>query len=68
MGQASGFVLYETTIEEMQPDPVKLTIDTIRDRAVVYVNMEPRGMLDRGQEITVGIVRCLQYHEGIKTL
>jgi len=41
MGVNSGFVMYETTLTDYQKDfttPVNLTIRTIRDQAIVYLD------------------------------
>jgi beta-galactosidase len=42
MGQAHGFVLYETMIEETFSDPTKLEIPGIHDRGYVFVDGEPQ--------------------------
>lgn len=51
IGQAYGFILYETVIQEDHANSV-LNIDEIRDRAYVYVNQEPVGLLSREDQIT----------------
>lgn len=36
--QYSGFVLYETKIPAKRPDPSVLTVESLGDRALVYVD------------------------------
>lgn len=38
LNQFSGFVLYETKLPRIARDPVLLTVDKLRDRALVYVD------------------------------
>jgi beta-galactosidase len=45
LGLWSGFAMYRTTI---RPDDAVLTVGEVRDRAVVLVDGEPVGVLDRG--------------------
>ncbi|MFD6142939.1 beta-galactosidase family protein [Promicromonospora sp. NPDC060271] len=45
LGLWSGFAVYRTTIG---PDDAVLTVDEVRDRAVVLLDGEPVGVLDRG--------------------
>lgn len=52
LGQNYGFVLYRTFIEGPRPES-KLTIQEIRDRALVFVNDEYKGIIDRWQDSTI---------------
>ncbi|WP_129784722.1 glycoside hydrolase family 35 protein [Promicromonospora panici] len=45
LGLWSGFAVYRTTI---RPDDAVLTVGEVRDRAVVLLDGEPVGVLDRG--------------------
>ncbi|MFH8370924.1 beta-galactosidase family protein [Streptomyces sp. NPDC018031] len=45
LGQAFGFVLYEATLTE--PGPALLEIEAVRDRAQVFVDGQPVGVLER---------------------
>ncbi|GAB2472962.1 beta-galactosidase [Promicromonospora xylanilytica] len=45
LGLWSGFAVYRTRI---RPDDAVLTVDEVRDRAVVLLDGEPVGVLDRG--------------------
>ncbi|MGI5187492.1 glycoside hydrolase family 35 protein [Promicromonospora sp. CA-289599] len=45
LGLWSGFAVYRTTI---RPDDAVLAVDEVRDRAVVLLDGEPAGVLDRG--------------------
>ncbi|GAU98931.1 hypothetical protein RvY_10003 [Ramazzottius varieornatus] len=47
--QAYGFVLYRTKIPGRFRDPAKLSIPGLRDRGIVFVDQEPRGILSRTQ-------------------
>lgn len=38
LGQFSGFVLYETVLPEFERDPAILTVNGLRDRAIVMVD------------------------------
>lgn len=51
VGQENGFMLYETTIDKLYSDPVKLQIKEIHDRAYIYVNRQPRGILSRTENV-----------------
>ncbi|OWA50338.1 Beta-galactosidase [Hypsibius exemplaris] len=45
--QAYGFVLYRTQIPFNTRDPSKLAVDTLHDRAVVFLDRKPVGILSR---------------------
>ena len=51
LSQEGGFVLYETTIARLHPDPSVLKVSTLHDRANVYVNREPVGIMSRAGDI-----------------
>lgn len=51
VGQENGFMLYETTIDKLYSDPAKLQIKEIHDRAYIYVNRQPRGILSRAENV-----------------
>ena len=51
VGQENGFMLYETGIDRLFTDPAKLEIAEIHDRAYIFVNKEPRGVLSRAENI-----------------
>ncbi len=53
IGQSDGFVYYETKISSLFSDPAKLQVskEGIHDRAYVFVNREPRGILSRAEGI-----------------
>jgi hypothetical protein len=51
LGQANGFVLYETDIVKMFTDPAELNIPAMHDRGYVFVNEEPRGILSRVENV-----------------
>ncbi len=51
LGQDSGLVLYETTIQDQFNDPAKLKVTHVKDRAYVFVNGELRGTLSRFHEL-----------------
>ena len=52
IGQENGFLMYETSIKQLFSDPAKLEILNVHDRAYIYVNKEPRGILSRGEKVT----------------
>nr|XP_018915946.1 PREDICTED: beta-galactosidase-like [Bemisia tabaci] len=52
LGTYTGFVLYETEIPDELPDPPVLSLPKFRDRATVYVDEEPRAILDRMEQIS----------------
>ena len=51
LGQANGFMLYETNIVKMFTDPAELNVPTLHDRGYVFVNEEPRGILSRAENV-----------------
>ena len=51
VGQENGFMLYETGIDKLFTDPAKLEIAEIHDRAYIFVNKEPRGVLSRAENV-----------------
>ena len=51
VGQENGFMLYETGIDKLFTDPAKLEITEIHDRAYIFVNKEPRGVLSRAENV-----------------
>lgn len=51
MNQFSGFVLYETDLPILELDPTELVINSLHDRAMVYVDQEFVGSLSRGNKI-----------------
>ena len=51
VGQENGFMLYETGIDKLFTDPAKLEIAEIHDRAYIFVNQEPRGVLSRSENV-----------------
>ena len=52
LGQENGFLMYETTIEKLFNDPSKLEILKLHDRAYIYVNKVPKGILSRSERVT----------------
>lgn len=52
MGQENGFVLYQTSIPKLFPDPAKLEIIGLHDRGYVFVNKMPQGILSRAEGVT----------------
>ena len=51
VGQENGFMLYETVIDKLYTDPAQLEIVGIHDRAYIFVNKEPRGILSRAENV-----------------
>ena len=51
VGQENGFMLYETGIDKLFTDPAKLEIAEIHDRAYIFVNQEPKGVLSRSENV-----------------
>lgn len=47
LDQNSGFVLYETNLPDFTRDPSELTIEGLRDRALIYVDDLFVGVLSR---------------------
>uniref|UniRef100_T1J8I2 Beta-galactosidase n=1 Tax=Strigamia maritima TaxID=126957 RepID=T1J8I2_STRMM len=52
LGQAYGFVLYETIVPGQFMDPVVLEIKNVHDRAIVFVQNVPVGILSREDSIS----------------
>ena len=51
LGQDTGFVLYERQLDFLAPDPALLAFESVRDRALVFVERELVGVLSRTQKI-----------------
>lgn len=51
INQAYGFMLYETIVPDNVPDPAVLNITDLRDRAIVYLDQIPAGVLSRSRGI-----------------
>ena len=47
MSQASGFLMYETTVPVQPSDPAVLQVNGLKDRAIVYVNQQMQGIVSR---------------------
>lgn len=52
LGQDYGFILYRTTIEGPKPE-AQLTIQDVRDRALVFIDQEFIGVIDRWNNNTI---------------
>lgn len=52
LNQNSGFVIYETKLPPSDRDPSLLDIETLRDRAHVYVNKKFFGILSRESSVS----------------
>ena len=53
VGQENGFLLYETDIDRLFSDPAKLEIVGVHDRAYIFLNHQPKGILSRAEEVSV---------------
>ena len=51
LDQSHGFMIYETVINDQQSDPVLLSIPGLADRATVFIDQRPVGILSRTEEI-----------------
>ncbi|KAG8231348.1 hypothetical protein J437_LFUL012258 [Ladona fulva] len=51
LSQSYGFVLYETRINKILTDPTLLSIPDLRDRAHVFIDWDPVGILSRTRKI-----------------
>ncbi|KAJ6646250.1 Beta-galactosidase [Pseudolycoriella hygida] len=60
LDQFSGFVLYETELPILELDPTEIVVNTLHDRALVYVNQEYVGCLSRENNIS-----SLAVHPGL---
>ena len=47
LDQSSGFVIYETDINDLVTNPVELSVPGLRDRGTVFVDHKPAGVLSR---------------------
>ena len=47
LDQSSGFVIYETDINDLVTNPVELSVPGLRDRGTVFVDYKPVGVLSR---------------------
>ena len=47
LDQSSGFVIYETDINDLVTNPVELSVPGLRDRGTVFVDYKPAGVLSR---------------------
>ena len=47
LNQSSGFMIYETKVTGVQSNPVLLSVPGVRDRATVFVDQSPIGVLSR---------------------
>lgn len=54
MGQAYGYLLYRTRLRH-PPGPVQLSVQAVHDRAQVFVNGQPQGVLERDGPRTLEI-------------
>lgn len=52
LGQGSGFVLYQTTIKQLFTDPAKLEITGVHDRAYIFLDQKPQGILSRAEGVS----------------
>nr|CAD7444512.1 unnamed protein product [Timema bartmani] len=52
LGQSYGFVLYETMVPSDTGDPSLLDVNTIGDRALVFLDKVHKGVLSRSRNIT----------------
>lgn len=50
--QYSGFILYETKLPMLELDPTELLVDTVHDRALVYLDQEYVGCLSRENNVS----------------
>jgi len=60
INQFSGFVLYETELPVLELDPTELFVETLHDRALVYVDQEYVGCLSRENNVST-----LAIHPGL---
>lgn len=60
LDQFSGFVLYETELPILELDPTELSVNTLHDRALVYIDQEYVGCLSRENNIS-----SLAVHPGL---
>ena len=51
VGQENGFLLYETELDRLFSDPAKLEILGVHDRAYIFLNHQPKGILSRAEEV-----------------
>lgn len=51
INQYSGFVLYETVLPSYSRDPLALTVERLRDRALVFVDRNYVGILSRANKV-----------------
>ncbi len=52
LDQYSGFVLYETELPILRLDPTEILVDSLHDRAMVYVDQEYVGCLSRENNVS----------------
>ena len=53
VGQENGFLLYETELDSLFSDPAKLEILGVHDRAYIFLNHQPKGILSRAEDVSV---------------
>ncbi len=51
IGQENGYILYETVIDKLHTDPALLQITGLHDRAYVFLNQVPQGILSRAENV-----------------
>ncbi len=60
LDQFSGFVLYETDLPILELDPTEILVESLHDRALVYVDQEYMGCLSRENNVS-----SLSLHPGL---
>lgn len=67
LNQYSGFVLYEAKIPTIRRDPCLLTVNKLRDRALVYANNSLIGILSRENQIS-SLPYSMSYGQNLQIL